>query len=203
MVWFGGHSVVGLALTSVITGVPTTWMIWLAVLVLVQWSVAVQVRVMVTLAQLPAVVASANVSVGLESHTSVAVGVANDGVCEHWIVDSSGNAEITGAVSSATEIVCEAVVLCPQLSVAVHVRVTECSCGQLPAVVTSTNVSVGVLQPPVAVGVANCGIAVHSIVDGGGSAEIASGWEVTVYWMFPQVATMPCGWSLIWTNIFT
>jgi hypothetical protein len=48
------------------------------------------------------VVTSANVSVGFESHASVAVGVANEGVAGHSIVVGPGSAEINGAVVSLT-----------------------------------------------------------------------------------------------------
>ena len=49
---------------------------------------------------------------------------------------------------------------------------TEYSLGQLPGVVTSANVRVGVLQLSVAVGVVHVGVPEHSIVDGAGSADI-------------------------------
>src|SRR5437867_6979963 len=121
-----------------------TWISWLAVELLPQWSVAVHVRVTsFACGQLPGVITSANVSVGLGSHASVAVGVAKLGLAGHWIVVGAGSVEITGAVVSTTWITWLAVALLPQSSVAVHVRVTSFACGQLPAVVTSANVSVG------------------------------------------------------------
>jgi hypothetical protein len=61
--------------------------------------VAVHVRV-TTFGQVP-VVTSSNVSVGVGSQASVAVGVVNDGVAGHSIVVGPGKAEITGAVVSA------------------------------------------------------------------------------------------------------
>src|SRR6266478_1351789 len=83
--------------------VSTTWMSWLAVLLLPQWSVAVQVRVTSEFwAQEPGVVTSAKVRVGLGSHASVAVGVAKDGVAGHWIVVGPGSVEMLGAVLSCT-----------------------------------------------------------------------------------------------------
>src|SRR5437899_11509836 len=113
-------------------------MVWLAMLLLPQWSVAVQVRVTSwACGQLPGVVTSAKVSVGLGSQASVAVGVANDGVAGHWIVVGPGSVEITGAVVSTTWIAWLAVELLPQWSVAVQVRVTSWFCGHEPGVVTS------------------------------------------------------------------
>src|SRR5207247_3215984 len=95
--------------------VSTTWMSWLAVLPLLQWSVAVQVRVTAWFCgHEPGVVTSANVSVGLGSHASVAVGVANEGVAGHSIVVGPGSVEITGAVVSTTWMIWLAVLLLPQ-----------------------------------------------------------------------------------------
>src|SRR5436309_12558920 len=89
------------------------------------------------------------------------------------MVVGSGSAGITGAVVSTTWMAGLAVLLLPQCSVAVQVRVTLEFCGQLPAVVTSAKVSVGLgSQASVAVGVAKDGVAVHSMVVGAGSAEI-------------------------------
>ena len=70
-------------------------------------------------------VTSAKVSVGLGSQASVAVGVAKDGVAGHCMVVGPGSAEITGAVVSTTWISWLAVLLLPQWSVAVQVRVTS------------------------------------------------------------------------------
>src|SRR5213593_3733312 len=171
-----GHSIVSGPPTPLIIGeaMSTTWIVCAAVLWLPQWSIAVHVRVTVyACGQAPGVVTSANVSVGLASHASVAVGVANDGEAGHWIVVGPGSVEITGAVVSTTWIVWLAVLWLPQWSVAVHVRVTSFACGQLPGVVTSANVSVGLAShASVAVGVVNDGEAGHWIVVGPGSVEI-------------------------------
>jgi len=124
--------------------------------------------------QLPGVVTSANVSVGCGSQASVAVGVAKLGAPGHSIVLGAGSDEMAGALVSAMLITWLAVLLLPQWSVAVQVRVTVEFCGQLPGVVTSLNVSVGFgSQASVAVGVAKLGVAGHSIVLGSGSVEIA------------------------------
>ena len=72
-------------------------------LVFPQASFAVQVRVTEYLpAQLPGVVASADVRLGAGSHASVAVGVAKLGDAGHWIVEAGGSAEIAGADVSVT-----------------------------------------------------------------------------------------------------
>src|SRR5258706_11693451 len=84
-----------------------------------------------------AVVTSANVSVGLGSQASVAVGVAKLGVPGHWIVLGAGSDEITGAVVSTTLMVWVEVLELPQRSTAVQERATEYAWAQLPAVVTS------------------------------------------------------------------
>src|SRR5205809_806232 len=116
-------------------------MVWLAMLLLPQWSVAVQVRVTSWFcAQEPGVVTSAKVRVSRGSQGSVAVGVANEGVAGHSIVVGRDSVEITGAVVSTTWMVWLAIELLPQWSVVVQVRVTSLACGQLPGVVTSAKV---------------------------------------------------------------
>ena len=55
-------------------------------------------------------------------HASDAVGVANAGAAGHSIVLEAGKAEIVGLVESTTLIVCVAVAVFPQASVAVQVR---------------------------------------------------------------------------------
>jgi hypothetical protein len=67
----------------------------------------------------------------------VAVGVANTGVAGQLIVDGVGKVEITGAVTSRTVIVCAAVEVFPQPSLAVQVLVTLYEPAQAPGVVTS------------------------------------------------------------------
>src|SRR6266496_1253877 len=152
----------------------STVMVWLAVLALPHGSVAVQVRVTeCSCGQEPGVVTSAKVRVAVPPQPSVAVGVANDGVAGHSMVDGPGNAEMTGAVLSSTVMVWVAVLALPHGLVAVQVRVTEYFCGQEPGVVTSAKVSVGVPpQASVAVGVAKDGVAGHSVIEGPGSAEM-------------------------------
>ncbi len=68
---------------------------------------------------------------------------------------------ITGRVLSSTVMVCEAVVVLPQASVAVHVLVTLYSVAQAPGVVTSVKVNVVVPQPSLEVGEENTGVAGH------------------------------------------
>jgi len=138
---------------------------------------SVAVHVLVILydpGQLPGMVTFANVKVGVPQ-LSVAVGVVHEGVPEHSMVVGAGNADITGCVVSSTLIVCDALVTFPHASVAVHVLVILYDPGQLPGMVTSANVNVGVPQLSVAVGVVHDGVPEHSIVDGAGSAEITGG----------------------------
>ena len=67
--------------------VSTTVIVWLQLEWLPQWSVAVQVRVtLYDCGQLPGVVASLNVTVGLWSHSSDTVGAGNTGVAGHSMV---------------------------------------------------------------------------------------------------------------------
>src|SRR5206468_7584115 len=123
---FGEHVITGAV-------VSTTWITWLAVALLPQWSVAVHVRVTsFACGQLPGVVTSANVSVGLGSHASVAVGVVNEGEAGNWTFAGAGSVESPGAVVSTTWITWPAAALLRQWSVAVHVRVRSFACGQLP-----------------------------------------------------------------------
>lgn len=101
--------------------------------------------------------------VGFASQASVAVGVPNTGVAGQLIVVLVGQV-IVGAVSSLTEIVRLQVAVLPQSSVAVQVRFTLYSCGQVPGVVASTKVIATLLsQASVAVGGLNTGVAGHSI----------------------------------------
>jgi len=112
--------------------------------------------------QVPGVVTSAKVKVGVPPQASVAVGVAKEGVAGHSMVEGPGSVEMTGAVVSVTLMVWLAVLELPHGSVAVQVRVTEYFCGQEPGVVTSAKVKVGVPpQASVAVGVAKEGVAGH------------------------------------------
>src|SRR6266550_4446893 len=111
---------------AAITGavVSATLIVWLAVLLLPQASAAVQVRVTLKEpAQAPFVFTSAKVRVKALPQASVAVATANTGVAGQEMVLGAGRAAITGAVVSATLIVWLAVLLLPQASAAVQVRV--------------------------------------------------------------------------------
>jgi hypothetical protein len=68
---------------------------------------------------------------------------------------------ITGTVLSSTAMVCEAVTVLPQASVAVHVLVTLYSVAQGPVVVTSLDVKVVGPQSSEEVGAENTGVAGH------------------------------------------
>ena len=106
----------------------------------------------------------------------LAVGVVNTGIAGHSTELGPGNAEITGAVLSVTLIVCDAVEVLPQSSVAVQVLVTEYSCGQVPGVVTSANVMLTLgSQASVAVAAGNTGVAGQLIVDVAGNGSITGG----------------------------
>jgi hypothetical protein len=160
------HSIVISAPTPLMTGavLSSTVIVCAAVAVLPQASAAVHVLVMeYSPAQAPGVVTSLNVSVAVP-HASLAVGDENEGVTVHSIVTSAPTPEMTGGVLSSTVIVCEAVEVLPQASVAVHVLVMEYSPAQAPGVVTSLNVSVAVPHASLAVGLLNTTVAVHSIV---------------------------------------
>jgi hypothetical protein len=146
-----------------------------AVAVFPQSSVAVHVRVMVySLGHDPLVVTSAKVKAGV-LQLSVAVGVTQFGVPEHSAVDGPGKPLMTGGVVSSTVMVCTAVAVFPQSSVAVQVRVIVYPSGHAPAMVASTKLNEGVAQLSVAVGVAQLGVAEHSIVDGPGRPLITGG----------------------------
>src|SRR5438477_8468424 len=73
---------------------------------------------------------SAKVRLGLASQVSLAVGVVKTGEAGHSIVVGPGSALIVGASVSATLMVCAAVEVLPQESLAVQVR--TCTTGQVP-----------------------------------------------------------------------
>ena len=75
-------------------------------------------------AQVPAAVASANVSVTV-LQASLVVGVVKDGVAGQLTVLGPGSTPIVGGVLSITDIVCDVVVVLLQASFAVQVLVTE------------------------------------------------------------------------------
>ena len=187
------HSIVVTPGNPEITGgtVSSTLIVCVAVAVLPHPSSAVQVRVILySFGHEPLVVTSAKFKVGVPQ-LSVAVGVAQDGVPEHSMVDGPGKPEITGGMVSSTLIVCEAVAVLPQSSVAVHVRVTLYSPGQVPLVVTSANVNTGTPQLSVAVGVAHAGVPEHSIVEGPGRPEITGGVVSSTLMVCVAVAVFP------------
>src|SRR2546422_6532300 len=88
------------------------------------------------------------------------------------MVVGAGSGAIDGAVVSATLMVCEAVAVWPQASVAVQVR--TCTTGQVPLLL-SAKVNVAVPHVSEAVGEAKTGTAGHSIVLGPGTALIVGG----------------------------
>ena len=68
-------------------------------------------------------VTSANVTVGVGSHVSVAVGGGNTGVAGHWIGEVAAGQVITGGVVSITATVWLHVDMLPLQSVHFQVRV--------------------------------------------------------------------------------
>src|SRR3989442_4141375 len=99
--------------------VSATLMVCEAVEVWPQSSVAVQVRTCTT-GQVPLLL-SAKVNVAVR-HVSEWAAVTTTGTAAHSILLGPGTALIVGGVVSATLMVCEAVEVLPQASVAVQVR---------------------------------------------------------------------------------
>src|SRR3989442_1104004 len=95
---------------------------------------------------------------------------------------------MTGAVVSATVMVCEAVEVWPQASVAVQVR--TCTTGQVPLLL-SAKVNVAVPHVSEAVGEAKTGTAGHSIVLGPGTALIVGGVVSATLMVCEVVAVWP------------
>jgi hypothetical protein len=141
-----------------------TEMVRLQVEELPQSSVAVQVRVTeYSAGQLPGVVTSEDVGITLLSHKSEAVAEPKLGELGHSTEAAGLGQVITGGVLSVTEIVLLQVEELPQSSVAVQVRVTENSAGQVPGVVTLENVGTTLLShKSEAVAAPNEGDAGHS-----------------------------------------
>src|SRR5439155_13357136 len=134
----------------------------------------------------------ADVRLGAGSHASVAVGVAKLGLAGHSIVQAAGSAEIADVGRAARMKSLLAVLVLPHASFAVQVRVTEYLPAQLPGVVASADVRLGVgSHASVAVGVAKLGLAGHSIVVGPGSAEIAGAAVSVTFTVWLAVLVLP------------
>src|SRR5688572_17080408 len=166
-----GHSIGETTVGHVRTGgvLSVTVIVRLHVAELPQSSVAVNIRVtLYSCKHIPlGVKISTEVIVGVPSQASVAVAGGKSGSAGHSIgVTTVGHVK-TGGVLSVTKIVRLHVEELPQSSVAVHVRVTLYSWGQIPlGVVTSANVIAGVAShASVAVAAGNVGVAGHSIGD--------------------------------------
>ncbi len=98
-----GQLIVAGAGNAAMTGAVISWTFIVCDDVEIFPQASVAVHVLVTLyepAQAPFVVTSAEVSVNVLPHTSVAVATANTGVAGQLIVDGAGKAPITGAVMS-------------------------------------------------------------------------------------------------------
>src|SRR5258707_9578678 len=163
-----GHSMLAAGFGQVIVGavLSVTEIVLLQVEELPQSSVAVQVRVTEnSCGQLPGVVIVENVGITLGSHKSEAVAAPKEGLAGHSTLDTVGHV-IVGAVLSVTEIVLLQVEVLPQSSVAVQVRVTENSCGQLPGVVMVEEVRTTLMShKSEAVAGPNEGVEGHSMVE--------------------------------------
>ncbi len=187
------HSIIEGPGNPEITGgiVSSILIIWEAVAVFPQSSVAVQVLVMLySFGHVPFVVTSAKLNTGTPQ-LSVAVGVVQDGVPEHSIAEGPGSPEITGGMVSSTLIVCVAVAVFPHPSSAVQVRVILYSFGQVPFVVTSAKLKVGTPQLSVTVGVVQDGVPEHSIVVGPGNPETTGGVASSTLKTWVAVAVFP------------
>ena len=103
---------------------------------------------------------------------SDAVGVTKLGDAGHEIVVKTGKVEITGATLSITFIVCDAVAVFPEASVAVQVLVIEYEPAQAPLVLTSFDDSEAELHVSLAVGIVKLGVAGQEMVDIPGKVEI-------------------------------
>src|SRR5206468_4715778 len=150
-----------------------------------QASVAVQVRTCTT-GQVPLLV-SAKVNVAVPQ-VSEAVGEAKTGTAGHSIVLGPGTALIVGGVVSATLMVCEAVAVWPQASVAVQVR--TCTTGQVPLLL-SVKVNVAVPHVSEAVGEAKTGFACPSLFRSPGTALIVGGVVSATLMVCEVVAVWP------------
>jgi hypothetical protein len=190
MVMLPGHVIAGAVLSS-------TVMVWTQLLLLPQSSMAVHVRVIVySCGHPPAAVTSAYVGVTELSQLSVAVALpvlAGSVLAVHSIVTFIGQV-IAGAVLSSTVMVWTQLLLLPQSSIAVQVRVIVYSCGHPPAAVTSANVGVtDISQLSVAVALpvfAGSVLAVHSIVTLDGQVMVGAWVSITVIvWTHPP--TLP------------
>jgi hypothetical protein len=149
-------------------------MVRLQVEELPQSSVAVQVRVTVK-GQPVEVVRSENVGTTSLSQASEAVATPKSTCAGQFIVSFGFGHVSTGGVLSVTEIVLLQVDELPQSSVAVHVRVTENSCGQLPGVVTSAKVGTTLLsQASLAEALPKLGVLGHS-TEADGLGQVITG----------------------------
>ena len=114
----------------------TTVKVWLALVVLPQVSVTVQVRV-ITPHPSTTVLVSLKPTVRVGSHASVAVTTGGAGTAVHSTVALPGTPTSAGATVSSTVIICTQVIIDPAPSVAFQVRVTVLVPGHAPATTTS------------------------------------------------------------------
>jgi hypothetical protein len=165
-----GHSTVGATVGQVIAGgrLSVTAMLRLQVALFPQSSVAVQVRVtLYSCGQMPGVVLSEKVTGVLLSQASRAVASPKIGSNGHSTVGVTVGQVITGGRLSVMVTVLLQVEVLPQSSLAVQVRVSAYSCGQIPGVTISEMFMVGTAsQASVAVAILKSGVSGHSTVAG-------------------------------------
>jgi hypothetical protein len=182
---------------QVITGgrLSVTETVRLQVAELPQSSTAVQVRVRVNACgQVPATLLSTKVTTGFASQASKAVAALKLGNCPQSMIAGGFGQVNTGAVLSVTVTLRLHVELLPQSSVAVQVRVMLYSCGQVPGVLLSANVRVGVAsQSSVAVAVSEPKLAIagHSTLALTVGQVITGGVSSTTVMVRLQVAELP------------
>src|SRR6185503_19281685 len=181
--------------TSVGGVLSSTLIVWLAVLVFPQESLAVQVRVIeYSFVQVPSVRTSWNVRVGLPSQASFTPGVTKSSFPEHSMDLGAGRLEMTGAFVSWTEMVWEQVAVLPQSSVAVQVRLTAYLIlppePQLPGRFSSEWVRLTPPQRSLASGSGKLGMFGQSIVLSGAQEMLGAAMSRTEM-VWEQVAVLP------------
>src|SRR5206468_10379370 len=116
-----------------------------------------------------------NGTAGLGSQASAKLGVPKAGVAGHWMVSSPGQSVTTGAAWSSAVMVWLHATAFRQASVAVQVRRTRLTAGQLAGRISSANVTVRFgSQLLVKLGSPKLGWAGHSMVRSAGQ-EAACG----------------------------
>jgi hypothetical protein len=158
-----------------------------------QASVAVHVRVtQYSCGQAPGVITSLKVKAGLGSHASLTVGAGKTGVAGQAMGETGAGQVMPGTVVSSTHTVWLQLAGLPQASVAVHVRVTQYSCGQAPGVVTSLKVTAGLgSHASLTVGGGNIGKAGQAMGETGAGQVMLGGLLSSTHTVWLHVAELP------------